>query len=325
MRSAVVTSAALCAALAGLATTAVDDSPAALRPASAPAGPPPVAAPAASEVTTEAQLREAWADPRRTRIDLGADIFLRDCFTGDPIRESPYPMTLDGHGHTIRQTCFEKRLLRQDGTGYLHLQGRRASPEADPTGPGRRSPPAARSSSRTASIEHNLSEEPGGGIFSMRRATIRDSRISGNLANDDGGGVYARRGGVQVYDSVLSNNLVDGSGGAVGSTGDILVVRSYDRRQHHRRRRWRALRRRGRRRDRHRLVHRRQRRGRSRRGYLHPRRRRGRPGLDAAGQPRRRPRWRHLRRGRRARRQLDARAEPRRRPRRRRRSGRAAT
>ena len=52
------------------------------------------------------------------------------------------------------------------------------------------------------------------------------SRISGNLANDDGGAVYARRGGVRVFDSVLSNNLVDGSGGAVGSTGDILIVRS---------------------------------------------------------------------------------------------------
>lgn len=39
--------------------------------------------------------------------------------------------------------------------------------------------------------------------------------------------MYARRGGVQVYDSIVSANLVDGSGGAIGSTGDILVVRSH--------------------------------------------------------------------------------------------------
>ena len=32
---------------------------------------------------------------------------------------------------------------------------------------------------------------------------------------------------LQVYDSIISNNLVDGSGGALGSTGDILVVRSH--------------------------------------------------------------------------------------------------
>ena len=73
----------------------------------------------------------------------------------------------------------------------------------------------------------NLAEEPGGGIFSQRRATIIRSVITGNLANDDGGGVYARRGGVEVFDSILSSNLVDGSGGAIGSTGDILVVRSH--------------------------------------------------------------------------------------------------
>ena len=44
---------------------------------------------------------------------------------------------LDGHGHTLRQTCFEKRLLRQDGTGYLD-SGTSRSPAAAPTGPGRR-------------------------------------------------------------------------------------------------------------------------------------------------------------------------------------------
>ena len=74
---------------------------------------------AAAPVRTEAQLRRAWADPLRTRIDLGADIMLRDCLHLEPIRESPYPIVLDGHGHTLRQTCFERRLLRQDGTGHL--------------------------------------------------------------------------------------------------------------------------------------------------------------------------------------------------------------
>ena len=41
---------------------------------------------------------------------------------GEPIRESAWPMTVDGNGHTLRQTCFEKRLLRQDGTGFLLLE-----------------------------------------------------------------------------------------------------------------------------------------------------------------------------------------------------------
>ncbi len=177
-------------------------------------------------IDTEAELRRAWADPRRTRIDLTGDIFLRNCRLGDPMRESPYPMTVDGHGHFLRQTCFEKRLLRQDGTGYLELRHLGLS-RGGSDGPGAAVTTRGEITLVDCTVTQNLSEEPGGGVFSMRRATVIGSRISGNLANDDGGGVYARRGGVQVYDSVLSNNLVDGSGGAIGSTGDILVVGSH--------------------------------------------------------------------------------------------------
>ena len=52
-------------------------------------------------------------------IALTRDIVLRACRIGDPIRESSVPVLLDGRGHTLRQGCFEKRLLRQDGTGYV--------------------------------------------------------------------------------------------------------------------------------------------------------------------------------------------------------------
>ena len=176
-------------------------------------------------VDRESELRTAWADPLQTEIELTDDIFLRACQSGGPIRESQRPMTLDGNGHTIRQTCFEKRLLRQDGTGFLLIK------EVTLTRGGNDGPGAAVTTRgeielRDSKVTQNLSEEPGGGIFSQRRATIIRSVITGNLANDDGGGVYARRGGIQVFDSVVSNNLVDGSGGALGSTGDILVVRS---------------------------------------------------------------------------------------------------
>ena len=178
-----------------------------------------------TEVGTEAELRAAWADPRRQRIDLAADIYLRNCRVGDPIRESPYPMVVDGHGFKLQQTCFEKRLLRQDGTGFVQLQ-HLGLHRGGSDGPGAAITSRGEIKIIDSVITQNLAEEPGGGVFSMRRVTVVDSRISGNLANDDGGAVYARRGGVRVYDSVLSNNLVDGSGGAIGSTGDLLVVRS---------------------------------------------------------------------------------------------------
>lgn len=190
-------------------------------------GAPPAAAQRDERpVVTEHQLRRAWADPTRTRIDLGADIALRDCATGDPMRESPYPLVLDGHGFTIRQTCFEKRVLRQDGTGWLDIRDVTLT-RGGSDGPGAALTSRGEIVMSDCVVKQNLAEEPGGGVFSMRRITVHRCRINGNLANDDGGGLYARRGGVQVYDSVLSTNLVDGSGGAIGSTGDILVVDSF--------------------------------------------------------------------------------------------------
>ena len=196
-------------------------------PAFASAAPPPAfGQETPARVDTESELRAAWANPLQTEIELTDDIFMRACRSGGPIRESQRPMTLDGNGHTIRQTCFEKRLLRQDGTGFLLITDVTLTRGGN-DGPGAAVTTRGEIELRDSKVMENLSEEPGGGIFSQRRATIIRSVITGNLANDDGGGVYARRGGIQVFDSVISNNLVDGSGGALGSTGDILVVRSH--------------------------------------------------------------------------------------------------
>jgi predicted outer membrane repeat protein len=177
-------------------------------------------------VSTESELRAAWANPRTTAIVVTKDIVLRACETGDPMRESGRPILLDGNGHTLRQSCFEKRLLRQDGTGYVELRNVTLT-RGGSDGPGAAVTTRGEITVIDSKVHDNLAEEPGGGIMSQRRATVIRSVITGNLANDDGGGIYARRGGVQVYDSIVSGNLVDGSGGAIGSTGDILVVRSH--------------------------------------------------------------------------------------------------
>jgi predicted outer membrane repeat protein len=177
-------------------------------------------------VGRERQLRAAWGNPRVVAIEMTRDIVLNACRVGDPIRESGRALTLDGHDHVLRQGCFEKRLLRQDGTGPLEIR-RITLTRGGTDGPGAAVTTRGEITLVDSVVRQNLSEEPGGGVFSQRRATIIRSIITGNLANDDGGGVYARRGGVAVYDSTISSNLVDGSGGAIGSTGDILVVRSH--------------------------------------------------------------------------------------------------
>jgi Chlamydia polymorphic membrane protein (Chlamydia_PMP) repeat len=177
-------------------------------------------------VGTEGELRSAWAKPKVTRIELTDDIALHACRTGEPIRESQWPVELDGNGHYLRQTCFEKRVLRQDGTGFVRLRDVWLT-RGGSDGPGAAVTTRGEIEIVDSKVSQNLAEEPGGGVFSMRGATIIRSVLVGNLANDDGGAVYARRGGVRVVDSVLSGNLVDGSGGAIGSTGDVVVVRSH--------------------------------------------------------------------------------------------------
>ena len=77
-----------------------------------------------------------------------------------------------------------------------------------------------------------LMEEPGRGArrgpsSPQRGVTVIRSIFTGNFAWDDGGAVYARAAASRSTTPSLSNNLVDGSGGAIGTTGDILVVRSH--------------------------------------------------------------------------------------------------
>jgi hypothetical protein len=56
-------------------------------------------------VTDETTLRAAWSNPAETQIDLAADIRLTCAGGGTGQRESTMPLTLDGHGHSITQTC----------------------------------------------------------------------------------------------------------------------------------------------------------------------------------------------------------------------------
>jgi hypothetical protein len=107
-------------------------------------------------VNRELELRAAWANPRVRAIEITADIFLRACELGDPMRESARSIRLDGRGHTLRQTCFEKRLLRQDGTGFVEL--------------------------RNVTLTRGGSDGPGAAVTTRGEIMVVDSRVHENLA-----------------------------------------------------------------------------------------------------------------------------------------------
>src|SRR5918997_807375 len=178
-------------------------------------------------ITTETELRAAWADPLETSIRLTADIFLRQCLTGDPIRESARPMQLDGGGHTIRQTCFEKRVLRQDGTGYLLIKDVTLT-RGGSDGPGAALTSRGEVEITGSRVQQNLAEEPGGAIGSTGDILLVRSNSDGNTTDGDGGALYADEDGdVTVVDSSVDGNDADGPGGAVWTLdGDVTAVGS---------------------------------------------------------------------------------------------------
>src|SRR5918998_1724664 len=162
-----------------------------------------------TEVGTEGELRAAWADPLETSIRLTEDIYLRQCRTGDPIRESARPMQLDGGGHTIRQTCFEKRVLRQDGTGYLLIKDLPLT--------------LVRSDA-----DGNTTDGDGGALYADEDGdvTVVDSSVDGNDADGPGGAIWTLDGDVTAVGSTLNGNRADDRGGAIGGEADVVVINS---------------------------------------------------------------------------------------------------
>jgi hypothetical protein len=158
-----------------------------------------VAAPAgATTVGTEAELRAAFASD--AQVDLSADITLTDC-TGPDVgavvrpNSNPDPVTLDGHGFTITQTC-QSNVIVQNALGALSV--------------------------RDVTITGGDAQGSGGGIFALGDLTVDDSVIANNRATDAGGGVVANGALVVRGSSVVGNSSGLGGGGIQGNL-DVTV------------------------------------------------------------------------------------------------------
>lgn len=74
----------------------------------------------AGTASNESTFRAAWTNPGETRIDLAGDVTLT-CPGGVAVRHvaGANAIAVDGHGHTITQTCARQNVLEQDGSGTL--------------------------------------------------------------------------------------------------------------------------------------------------------------------------------------------------------------
>jgi hypothetical protein len=153
-----------------------------------------VAEPAgAVQVSNEAELRAAFAAD--ALIEVEADITLTDCTDdGDVARLDGVtdPVTIEGHGHTIRQTC-PQRVFFQGGSGLMTVRNLTIT--------GGNSPVSAN----------------GGGILSASPLTLENTIIVENRAGGAGGGI-ASDGPTTITRSTVDSNISSGIGGGI-STG----------------------------------------------------------------------------------------------------------
>jgi hypothetical protein len=142
----------------------------------------------AVSVSTEAELKAAFATD--TQIDVQADIVLTDCTGGGAVERTAAvtdPVTVDGHGHTILQTCADNVFL-QDGSGLFTVQN--------------------------LAITGGHATGNGGGIFAAGPLTLTNTTIAGNRANGAGGGIGSQ-GAVTLVDSTVDSNTSSGVGGGI--------------------------------------------------------------------------------------------------------------
>jgi hypothetical protein len=145
----------------------------------------------ATTVSTEAELRTAFATD--STIDVAADITLTDCTGGGAVERLvgvTGPITIDGHGHTIRQTCTDNVFI-QNGPGLFTAEN--------------------------LTITGGHAAGNGGGIFAAGPLTVLNSSIVSNRANAAGGGIGSN-GTVTITGSTIDSNISGGGGGGI-STG----------------------------------------------------------------------------------------------------------
>jgi len=187
---------------------------------------------AAVTVSNEAELQTAFANGAETSIALANSIDLTCAGGGDLDRDSATPLTIDGNGFTIRQTCAGERVIEKNGTGSLTLNAVTITGGTNSSGNGGGIKALGSVTLTNSLVTGNTTAANGGGLATdIGTLNITNSRVTDNTAGFDGGGANAQGGALNVTDSTFSGNTsTNGGGGAAfrdgSSGGDVMLVRS---------------------------------------------------------------------------------------------------
>jgi hypothetical protein len=143
---------------------------------------------AAATAGTEAQLRAGWRSAGTTMINLTADILITDCAAG-PVTRAGWvqPLTLNGNGHTVKQTCANAGVLDASAAagGAITLE--------------------------SITLTGGMGQNNAGGISSSVALTLRNSTVIGNRSPGNGGGVAS-----SVSVDLDGSRVISNAGGVAG-------------------------------------------------------------------------------------------------------------
>jgi hypothetical protein len=156
-------------------------------------------------------LAGASGEPNVIELDDDATYELDDCAAGDLDHTGSQPLTIEGNGSTIRQTCAGERVLETDSdltvddltiTGGDLPGGLGGGIEADTD-----SVTLVRST-----VDGNLAST-GGGVAAIH-VTLVESTVSGNTAGSTGGGIWADQT-ITATNSTITGNQAGTAGGGL--------------------------------------------------------------------------------------------------------------
>jgi hypothetical protein len=190
---------------------------------------------AAVDVSTEAELQSNFSNGSVTELSLLNDIDLTCAGGGDLDRDSANPITVNGNGFTIRQTCAGERVMElvdadSGGAGALtvndttitggDLNGQGAGIKYG--NPGTGGPITVR---RSTFFDNHSGGSSGGAILQVGgepQAVVIDSTFTDNSGN--GAGTLAEVD--LIINSTITGNTTTVFGAAIGSDTDVTVVYS---------------------------------------------------------------------------------------------------
>ncbi len=179
----------------------------------------------ATTVNDEASLRAAFGDAAETQIDLDADITLSSaCPNGNVGRNSGTPLVVNGHGHSVTQTCTSgsSQVFSVINGTSLTFENITITGGQSVGGQGGGITTGGSVALLDSTVSGNTvgGAGEGGGVFAADGVSLTNSTVSGNTASTQGGGIFA--GTVTVVYSTVAGNSAPSAANILATT-DTLV------------------------------------------------------------------------------------------------------